>query len=88
MRRWLLLLFGAKEVASPPVVVALTLSRASLCVNCEGIVETGKACPLCGSHVLLALSVVLNRDVGTMELEKVMYEMEKACAVPRKRGRK
>ena len=43
-------------------ILAMPLEMASLCVNCDSIVNQQDRCPVCLSEVLLSLSKILNRD--------------------------
>lgn len=45
----------------PKLIESVPLNRASLCNDCERVVESLTACPLCGSSSLLILAVVLDR---------------------------
>ena len=59
------------------------LSEAFLCCDCQCIGNRSQSCACCGSHSLLSLANVLNReqlDVSDCEVEEAILALERQTA--------
>jgi hypothetical protein len=61
-----------------PMMQHIPLESAYLCIDCSSIGNNYSSCPACASKVLMSLADILDRDVTSIEVERVL-----AFAYPR-----